>query len=76
MHLKQKEYPKKKLLKTVELFQNLKNIEYVFDFDLSKLTETALKKDLSIYDSCYLYLANYTNLPLYSLDKKLKQAYK
>lgn len=63
---------KKQLLKTIDLFENLSNIDYVYDFDLSELTRLALKKDLSIYDTCYLKLHLKTNYPLYSLDEKLK----
>lgn len=62
---------KNKLFKTIKLFQELSNIDYVYDFDLEELTNLALKKDLSIYDACYLALHLKTNYPLYSLDEKL-----
>lgn len=65
---------KDKLLKTIKLFQKLSNIDYVYDFDLEELTELALKKDLSIYDACYLALHRKTNYPLYSLDEKLNSS--
>ncbi len=60
-----------KLFKIINTFENLKNIEYVYDFDLEEITKLALAKDLSIYDTCYLQLHLKTHYPLYSLDKKL-----
>lgn len=65
---------KKQLLKTINLFENLSNIDYVYDFNLSELTRLAIKKDLSIYDTCYLALQLKTNYPLYSLDEKLSSS--
>ena len=62
---------KSKLVDLIDGFQKLRNINYVYDFDLQKLTELSLKHDISIYDACYFYLAMETKLKLYSLDKKL-----
>ena len=39
---------KKKLFKIINNFENLKNIEYVYDFDLEKIAKLALEKELSI----------------------------
>lgn len=60
-----------KLLKTVKEFQGVKNIQYIYDFNLEKLIKTALRFDISLYDACYLYLKEETELTLYSLDRKL-----
>lgn len=61
----------KKLLQLVRDFQHLKNINYVYDLGLEKLTRLSLKANVSIYDACYLYLQKETGLKLYSLDKNL-----
>lgn len=66
--------PKKKLVDIVKLFQKLKNINYIYDFDLDKLTRLAVENDLSIYDACYLYLYKKNKVKLYSLDKHLQTA--
>jgi predicted nucleic acid-binding protein len=63
-----------KLFKIIKTFENLKNIEYVYDFDLEKIAKLALEKELSIYDACYLQLHLDTKYPLYTLDKKLIRA--
>lgn len=60
-----------KLISLIKDFQKLKNIDYVYDFDLQKLIKLSLKLDISVYDACYLYLAKKTGLKFYSLDKKL-----
>lgn len=70
--LDSKRISEKKLIKIVKTFDNLRNIDYVYDFDLEELTKLALKNNLSIYDTCYLQLHLKTNYPLYTLDKKLK----
>ncbi len=65
---------KHKLFKIIKTFENLKNIEYVYDFNLKKVAKLALEKGLSIYDACYLQLHLDTKYPLYTLDKKLLKA--
>ncbi|MFH1561444.1 MAG: type II toxin-antitoxin system VapC family toxin [Patescibacteria group bacterium] len=69
-----KRIPKAELTKLIKSFQELNNIDYVHDFDLSNLTKISLKFDISIYDACYLYLAQKTGLKLYTLDKKLARS--
>lgn len=62
---------KEKLLKLIKSFQRLKNIHYIYDFDLEKLVKLSLKFNTSIYDACYLYVKEETNCAFYSLDEKL-----
>jgi len=71
-----KRIQKSKLISLIKSFQKLNNIDYVYDLNLQELTKTSLKFDISIYDSCYLYLAQKTGIKLYSLDKKLARILK
>ncbi len=66
-----KRIEKSKLIKLIKSFQKLDNIDYVYDFDLQSLAKISLKYDLSIYDACYVYLAQKTGAKFYTLDKKL-----
>ena len=66
-----KRIPKSKLINLIKSFQKIDNIDYVYDFNLQELLKTSLKFDISVYDSCYLYLSQRTGIKLYSLDKKL-----
>ncbi|MBU2592651.1 MAG: type II toxin-antitoxin system VapC family toxin [Patescibacteria group bacterium] len=66
-----KRIPKSKLISLIESFQKIDNIDYIYDFNLQELVKTSLKFDISVYDSCYLYLSQKTGIKLYSLDKKL-----
>ncbi len=66
-----KRIKKEKLISLIKDFQKLKNINYTYDLNLQKLVQLSLKLNISLYDSCYLYLSKETGLKLYSLDKKL-----
>jgi len=70
--LDSKRISKNKLIEIVKTFDGLKNIDYVYDFNLEELTKLALANELSIYDACYLQLHLETKLPFYTSDKKLK----
>ena len=45
----------------------------LLQINLKKTLLISLKKELSIYDASYLYLAENLNLPLLTLDKKLRK---
>ena len=68
-----KRIKKEKLIRIVKDFKNLKNIHYVYDFDLKELIKLSLKANISIYDASYLYVQKETGLKFYSLDKKLME---
>jgi len=67
---------KSKLVGLIKSFQKLDNIDYVYDFNLQDLTKISLNHNVSIYDACYLYIAQKTGAKLYTLDKKLAQLLK
>lgn len=60
-----------KLDELIEQFQNLNNIEYVYNYDFKKLLGLSLEHDISVYDASYLYLKVERGLALYTHDKKL-----
>ena len=66
-----KRIKEEQLIRVVRSFQKLENINYIYDFDLEKLTALSLKFNVSVYDACYLYLKRKTGYQFYSLDKKL-----
>lgn len=43
------------------------------DIDLEKVLEISVKKDLSVYDASYLWLAQVNKVPLLTLDQKLRK---
>jgi predicted nucleic acid-binding protein len=42
--------------------------------DIAELLELAVRENLSVYDACYLKVALDTQLPLATIDQKLKDA--
>lgn len=43
------------------------------DIELVKVLEISVKKDLSVYDASYLWLAQVNKTPLLTLDQKLRK---
>lgn len=58
----------KKLLK---VFMDL--LILIQEVDLEDILSLSLQKNLSVYDASYLSLAREKNIPLFTLDEKLKQ---
>ncbi len=47
----------------------------LIETDLEKVFDLSLTNGLSVYDASYLYLAQNNNVPLLTLDKKLKSLF-
>lgn len=69
-----KRLTKNAVKKAISVFNKLE-IKYQ-DIDIYEVTKIAIQKDLSAYDSCYVYLAKENKVSLVSLDKKLQAATK
>lgn len=69
--IKTKRINQKLALELLEIFLSLK-ID-LLDSDICEILETALEKELSIYDASYITLSHRENFPLLTLDKKLEK---
>lgn len=69
--IKTKRINKKLALELMKIFLSLK-ID-LLNSDIYEILETALEKELSIYDASYVALSQQENLPLLTLDQKLKK---
>ena len=45
-----------------------------FDVDHDEVLETAVERNVTVYDACYLWLARTLKAPLVTFDKKLQAA--
>lgn len=70
--MKTKRINQKMALELMKIFLSLK-ID-LLNSDIYEILETALEKELSIYDASYIALSSQENLPLLTLDRKLKKA--
>jgi len=69
--IKTKRINQKMALELLEIFLSLK-IDLLTS-DMYEVLETSLEKELSIYDAAYITLSQQENLPLLTLDEKLKK---
>jgi len=69
--IKTKRINQKMALELLEIFLSLK-ID-LLNSDIYEILETALEKELSIYDASYVTLSQQENLHLLTLDEKLRK---
>ncbi len=69
--IKTKRINQKMALELLEIFLSLK-ID-LLNSDIYEILEAALEKELSIYDASYITLSQQENLPLLTLDEKLRK---
>jgi len=69
--IKTKRINQKMALELLEIFLSLK-ID-LLNSDIYEILETALEKELSIYDASYVALSQQENLHLLTLDEKLRK---
>jgi len=71
---KAKKHPGKAKVVAAELHAALGlDIKFV-EVDHDEVLDVALEKDLTVYDAAYLWLARSLNVPLATLDRKLRAA--